>query len=183
MRVPLEGLVLIALALVLPAPPRRSCVIAGLVLGAGDRLKVLNYGCFTASTGRSTRLVTRAQLGIGIETLRSSVGRHETNVDRDRRAWSARRAGVLLTLAMLRLTRVAADNRRWALRAVAALGAVWVLCWVFGAQLISHTPIASTSAAGLVVTRSARCRPTSTTRVFAKQIRHDRFRNTPATGC
>ena len=52
---------------------------------------------------------------------------------------------------MLRLTRVAADNRRWALRAVTGVGAVWALCWAFGAQLISHTPIASTLSAGLVV--------------------------------
>ena len=79
---------------------------------------------------------------------------------------------VLLTLAMLRLTRVAAANRRWALRAVAALGAVWVLCWVLGAQLVSHTPIASDDLRRPGRRRGARAagrhpRPG----VFAKQIK------------
>ena len=56
-----------------------------------------------------------------------------------------------MTLAVLRVTRVAAGHRRWSLQAVTALGVVWVLCWVFGARLVSDTPIASTSAADLVV--------------------------------
>ena len=34
---------------------------------------------------------------------------------------------------------------------MAALAAVWALCWAFGAQLVSHSPIASTSAAELAV--------------------------------
>ena len=58
---------------------------------------------------------------------------------------------VVLTVAMLRLTRVAGEHRRWALRAAGGLAAVWAVCWAFGAQLIAHTPIASTLSAGLVV--------------------------------
>jgi hypothetical protein len=53
---------------------------------------------------------------------------------------------------------------------------------VFGAQLVSHTPIASTSAAGLVVhevrTVQADIRDQG---VFANQIRHDRFRDIPGS--
>jgi hypothetical protein len=89
-------------------------------------------------------------------------------------------AVVLLTLAMLRLTRVAADNRRFSLRAVTALGAIWLLCLASGAQVLAHTPIAATSAAGFVVAEvravQADIRDSS---VFAKQINNDRFRNTP----
>ena len=40
---------------------------------------------------------------------------------------------VLPTLAVLRLTRVAASHRRHSLRAVGALTAAWVVCWAFGA--------------------------------------------------
>jgi hypothetical protein len=76
--------------------------------------------------------------------------------------------------------RVAAGNRRWSLRAVAALGAVWLLASVSGAQLLSHTPIASTTAAGFFVhevnTVQADIHDSA---VFAKQISHDPFRNTP----
>ena len=88
---------------------------------------------------------------------------------------------VLTTLAVLRLTRVAAGHRRWSLPAVTALGVVWVLCWAFGAQLVSDAPIASTSAAGLVVHEVRAVRAgVEDQAIFADEIRHDRFRNTPA---
>ena len=87
---------------------------------------------------------------------------------------------VLTTLAVLRLTRVAAGHRRWSLHAVTALGAVWVLCWAFGAQLVSQVPIASTSAAGLAVDEVRAVRAGIKDRaVFADEIRRDRFRATP----
>ena len=88
---------------------------------------------------------------------------------------------VLTTLAVLRLTRVAAGHRRWSLPAVTALGVVWVLCWAFGAQLVSDAPIASTSAAGLVVHEVRAVRAgVEDHAIFADEIRHDRFRHTPA---
>jgi hypothetical protein len=81
---------------------------------------------------------------------------------------------------MLRLTRVASANRSWALRVVAGLGAVWAVCWVLGAQLISHTPIASTLSAGLLVDQVHALQADIHDRgVFAKQINNDAFRNTP----
>ena len=88
---------------------------------------------------------------------------------------------VLTTLAVLRLTRVAAGHRRWSLRAVAAIGAVWLLCWAFGAQLVSHVPIASTSAASLAVDEVRAVRAGIKDRaIFVDEIGHDRFRDTPA---
>ena len=48
-------------------------------------------------------------------------------------------------LALLRVTRVAAGHRGWALRAAAVLGVVWVALRVVGA------PVASSSAAALAV--------------------------------
>ena len=88
---------------------------------------------------------------------------------------------VLTTLAVLRLTRVAAGHRRWSLQAVTALGVVWVLCWVFGAQLVSGAPIASASAAGLAVDEVRAVQAgLQDNAIFADEIRHDRFRDTPA---
>jgi hypothetical protein len=88
---------------------------------------------------------------------------------------------VVLVLAILRLTRVAADNRRWALRAVAGVSAVWALCWALGTQLIAHTPIASTLSASLVVNEVNALRADIHDQaVFAKQINHDPERNIPA---
>ena len=60
------------------------------------------------------------------------------------------------------------------------MGAAWVLCWALGAQFVSGAPIASTSAAALVVyevhTVQADIHERSR---FAGEIRHDRYGHTP----
>ena len=181
LRIPLEGVVLIALAAVLPRTPRRILAVScGLVLALVVVLKVINYEMFTLYDRPYDPLGDTSQLGNGIETLRSLVGGTETKLLEVGAVVGTVVLAVLLTLAMLRLTRVAADNRRWALRAVAGLGAVWALCWAFGAQLISHTPIASTLSAGLVVNEVNALRADIHDKsVFAKQINHDPERNIP----
>ena len=80
----------------------------------------------------------------------------------------------LPVLALLRVTRVAAGHRGWALRAVAALGVVWVALRVVGA------PVASTSAAALAVDEVQAVRTGLEDRAaLAGEIAHDRFRATP----
>jgi phosphatidylglycerophosphate synthase len=181
LRLPLEGLVLIALAAVLPRTPRRVlAVIAGLAITLVVVLKVTNYEVFTLYNRPYDPLGDTTQLGNGIETLRSLVGGTETKLIEVGAVVGTVVLAVLLTLAMLRLTRVAAENRRWALRAVAGLGAVGALCWVLSAQLISHTPIASTLSAGLMVDEVHAVQADIHDRgVFAAEINHDAFRNTP----
>jgi phosphatidylglycerophosphate synthase len=180
-RIPLEGLILIAVAAVLPRTPRRILAVScGLILALVIVLKVINYEMFTLYDRPYDPLGDTTQLGNGIETLRSLVGGTETKLIEVGAVGGTVLLGVLLTLAMLRLTRVAADNRRWALRAVTGLGAVWALCWAVGAQLISHTPIASTLSAGLVVNEVNALRADIHDRsVFAAEIKHDAQRNIP----
>src|SRR6185437_5523056 len=84
-----------------------------------------------------------SQIGTGIETLRSIVGRTEMTLIEIAVVAGIVVGVVLLILAMLRLTRVAADNRRAALRVIGALGAIWLICRGVGVQVVSHTPIAS----------------------------------------
>ena len=179
--IPLEGLVLIAIAAVLRRTPRRILAVSfGLVLALVVVLKVINYEMFTLYDRPYDPLGDTSQLGNGIETLRSLVGGTETKLLEVGAVVGTVVLAVLLTLAMLRLTRVAADNRRWALRAVTGLAAVWALCWAFGAQLISHTPIASTLSAGLVVNEvNALGADIHDKSVFAKEINNDPERNIP----
>jgi hypothetical protein len=182
LRIPLEGLVLIAVALFLPAIPRRVvAVIAGLALTLVVVLKVLDYGFFTTFNRPFDPIGDTSSVGIGITTLREVVGRTEANLIIVGTVVGVVVLVGVLILAMLRLTKVAAANRRPAVRVIGGLGAVWALCWVFGAQLISHTPIASTLAAGVVVddvhTLQAEIHDQG---VFASEIKHDSFRNTPA---
>ena len=77
-------------------------------------------------------------------------------------------------LALLRVTRVAAGHRGWALRAAAVLGVVWVALRVAGA------PVASSSAAALAVDEVRAVRAGLQDRAeLARLIAQDRFRDTP----
>jgi phosphatidylglycerophosphate synthase len=181
-RLPLEGLVVIALALVLPTTTRRllACVV-GPVLGLLVIVKILDMGFFEAFDRPFDPVADGSYTGIGIETLRDSIGRTSANLAVVGVAVLGVALFVLTTLAVLRLTRVAAGHRRWSLPAVTALGVVWALCWVFGAELVAYAPIASTSAAGLVSHEVRAVRAgVHDHAVFADEIRHDRFRATPA---
>jgi phosphatidylglycerophosphate synthase len=181
-RVPLEGLVVIALALVLPANTRRllACVI-GPVLGLLVIVRILDMGFFEAFDRPFDPIADGSYTGIGIETLRDSIGRTEANLAVAGAVVLGVAVLAITTLAMLRLTRVAAGHRRWSLPAVTALGVVWALCWVFGAQFVSYAPIASTSAAGLVSHEVRAVRAgVQDHAVFADDIRHDRFRSAAA---
>ncbi len=181
LRIPLEALVVIAVAAFLPRTPRRIlAVVAALALTLVVVLKVTNYEVFTLYNRPYDPLGDTSQLGNGIETLRSLVGGTETKLIEVGAVVGTVVLAVLLTLAMLRLTRVAADHRRWALRALAGLGGVGLLCWALGAQLISHTPIASTLSAGLVVDEVGAVQADIHDHaVFAAEIKHDAFVRPP----
>jgi phosphatidylglycerophosphate synthase len=183
LRIPLEGLALVALALLLPVRARRVLAgLLGLTLGVVVILKVLDVGFYTAFERPFDPIGDSADAGIGMETLGTAVGRTEAKLIE---------VGVVVgtlvvlagtTLSMLRLSAVAARNPRFSLRAVAALGAVWVVCWLFGAQLVSRSPIASASTAAMIVRELHTVQADIHDKgVFAKEIKHDRFRYTPAS--
>ncbi len=180
-RVPLEGLVLLAVAVVLPTRARRLLAwVVGPLLALVVILKILDIGFFAAFDRPFDPYQDVSYAGIGSETLRSSLGAADAHLVIAGVVALVVAVLVLMTLAVRRLTRVAAGNRRWTLRAVAALGAVWVLSWAFGAHLVSHTPIASTSAAGLVADKVSQLRADiRDPAVFAKAIADDRLRDTP----
>jgi phosphatidylglycerophosphate synthase len=180
-RLPLEGIVVIALALVLPGTARRVLAwVVGPVLGLLVIVKLLDLGFFTAFDRPFNPVDDWRYTSIGIETLRDSIGRTDANLALVGVALLIVAALVLPTLAVLRLTRVASHHRRLSLQTVAALGAAWVLCWGFGAQLVSGAGIASVSAADLAVQEvravQAGLRDGA---LFARQIRRDRYRDTP----
>ncbi len=181
-RLPLEGFVLIAVAVVLPATARRLLAgVVGPVLALVVILKILDMGFFATFDRPFDPYQDLSYAGIGSETLRKSTGASTANLVIAGTVMLTVAVFVLMTLAVFRLTRVAAGHRRWSLRAVTALGVGWMLCWVFGAQLVSHTPVASMSAASLVVDEVSALRANlADPGVFAKEISHDRFRDTPA---
>jgi phosphatidylglycerophosphate synthase len=182
LRVPLDGLGLIALGLFLPRIPRRSlAAIAGPALGLVVILKVLDIGFFTAFARPFDPVGDLGNIGNGIETLRAAIGRAQANLIIVGGVAAAVAVLVLSTLALFRLMEVAAEHRRSSLRALAGLGGVWLVCALSGAQLLAETPIASTSTAGYIAYELRTVRADiHDSAVFAKQIRLDRFANTPA---
>jgi phosphatidylglycerophosphate synthase len=179
-RLPLEGIVALALALALPPTARRVLAwVVGPVLGLLIIVKVLDLGLYTAFDRPFDPIADWRYTGIGIETLRDTVGPRDAYLVVAAAAIFIVAVLVLTTLAVRRLTRVAAGHRRWSFGAITALGAVWVLCWAFGAQLVSQVPIASTSAAGLAVDEVRAVRAGIKDRaIFADEISRDRFRST-----
>ena len=174
-RLPLELVVVVALAVVLPARARRVLVVVvGAVLSVVVVVKVLDIGFFTAFDRPFKPVDDSSYVGIGIETLRDAIGRSQADV-------VVALIGLLVfallaipVLALLRVTRVAAGHRAWALRAAAALGVVWVAFRVVGA------PVASSSAAALAVDEVKAVRTgLQDHAVLARQLAHDRFGSTP----
>jgi phosphatidylglycerophosphate synthase len=180
-RVPLEGIVLVALAIALPAAGRRVLAwIVGPVLALLVVVKILDIGLLTIFGRPFDPYSDWSYTGIAIETLRDSVGRRAADLAVAGAVALVVALLVVTTFAVLRVTRVAAGHRRTSLRVVMALAAVWVLCWGFGAQLVPGVPIASTSTAGLAVDQVSAVRAGIRDRaIFADEIEDDRFRTTP----
>jgi phosphatidylglycerophosphate synthase len=176
-RLPLELLVVLAAAAVLPAMPRRVLtVVAGAVLSVLVLVKVLDMGFFTVFDRPFDPVDDSSYLGVGIETLREGIGRSSADLAVAVAAVLAFALLALPVLALLRVTRVAAGHRGWALRAAAALGVVWLALRVVGA------PVASSSAAALAVAEVQAVRTGLGDRAkFAPQIAHDRFGATPGS--
>src|SRR5215831_4618874 len=151
-RIPVEGLVLVAIALVLPTWPRRIvAAVAGILFALLTLVKILNIA-FYEQIGRAFDPVYGwVDIRPAIGVVRDTIGPTRTNI-----ALAALWLGVILlvgaiTAATIHITTVAARHRRAAVRGLAALTAVWALCAGLSLQLIPGSPVASTSAARLAV--------------------------------
>jgi phosphatidylglycerophosphate synthase len=175
LRLPLELLVVVAAAVLLPATPRRVLVVVlGVILSVLVLVKVLDIGFFTAFDRPFRPLDDTSYVGIGIETLGEAVGTSTANLIVAVAAVLILAILAIPVMALLRVTRVAAGHRAWALRVAAVLGVVWVALRVVGA------PVASSSAAALAVDEVQAVRTALASRAaFTRQIAHDRFSATP----
>jgi phosphatidylglycerophosphate synthase len=174
-RIPLELLVVVAVAALLPATPRRVlAVVVGALLSALVLVKLLNLGFYTAFDRPFQPVDDSRYLGIGIETLRHAIGSSSANVVVAVAVVLIVALLALPALAVMRVTRVTAGHRGWALRAVATLGVVWVALRVVGAPVASSSAVALTADEVHAVWSGLADRA-----AFAREIAHDRFRTTP----
>jgi phosphatidylglycerophosphate synthase len=180
-RLPLEGIVVLTLAVVLPTRARRIVPwIVGPALGVLVVVKLLDLGFFIAFDRPFNPVDDWSYASIGIETMRDTFGRPDADLAVAGAVLLAVAALVLPTLAVLRLTRVAARHRQQSLPAIAGLTAAWVVCWAIGLQLVSGASVASTSGADLAVHEVHAVRSDLRDRArFSAEIQDDRYRDRP----
>jgi phosphatidylglycerophosphate synthase len=180
LRLPLEGIALVLLAVLLPVRARRLLPwIAGPILGLLVLVKILDIGFFMAFDRPFNPVDDWSFLSFGVETTRITFGRNISYLAVVAAVLIVVAALVLPTLAMLRVTRVAFRNRRHSLRAGGALAGVWLAFWAIGG-LVSGVSVASASGAALAVDEVHAVQADLRDHArFNTALQNDRLRSTP----
>jgi len=151
-RIPLEGLVLVAVALVLPPRPRRiAAAVAGILLVVLTFAKILNMAFYEFDDRAFNPVFDWASIASALGAIRDSIGPALTYAALVALGLSLILLACAITAATIHITTVAARHRRATVRGLAVLTAVWAVCADLSLQLIPGSPVASTSAAGLAV--------------------------------
>ena len=151
-RIPVELLVLVALALVLPPWPRRIvAAVAGILFSLLTLDKVLNMAMYGTVDRAFNPESDWSSIRLAVGVVRDAIGATATNV-----ALAAIWIGVallvgVLTAATIHLTAVAARHRRGTVRGLAVLTVVWGLSAGLSLQFTQGFPVASASATALAV--------------------------------
>jgi phosphatidylglycerophosphate synthase len=151
-RIPVEALVLVAVALVLPPRPRRIVAgVAGALFGVMTVAKILDILFFEEIDRAFNPVLDWVSIGPALGVVQDAIGTVLANIVLGALALGLLLLIVLITASTIRITTVAAHHRRGALRGLVALAAVWGLCAGLSLQLVAGSPVASTSATGLAV--------------------------------
>ncbi|MFJ3670879.1 sulfatase [Streptomyces sp. NPDC090106] len=180
LRLPVEGILLTGLLLALPPRPRRiAAVVVGAFLGLFTVVKLLDMG-FRQTLARPFDLVFDWILfDDAADFVRESYGRWGEILAIV--AVVALFIGVLVlsTLAVVRLTKVAARHRAVAARTTLVLGTVWIVCFTTGVQVAGVT-FATKGNIQFVANRVQQVRDGLVdAKVFEKQAAVDAFAGTP----
>ncbi len=171
-RIPVEGLILVAVALALRGRPRRIvAVVAGILLGVLTFAKILNIAFYEYADRAFNPVFDWGSIGSALGVVRDTLGPTRTNL-----LLAALALGLVLlvcaiTAATMHLTIVVNRHRRATVRALAALAAVWGVCAGLSLQFIPGSPVASTSATALAVAQVHATRAAfSDQRIFGQAI-------------
>jgi hypothetical protein len=177
-RVPIEAVALLALAVVLPRRAGRVvtvvAVVAGALLGLVLLATVLNIGFNVVFVRDFDPVVDWAYLGPGLGVLRDTEGLGVAVAAGLAAGLAAVAVLVLLPLATLRLTRAAGAHRRASTAVVLVLGVAWGVARASGWQVADDGQVASARAADRVWTDVRQLREDVADRSrFAHEIRTD----------
>jgi phosphatidylglycerophosphate synthase len=153
-RIPVEVLVLVAVALVLPPRPRRIvATIAGILFGLLTVDKILNIAFYEELDRAFNPVNDWSSIGPAKGVVRDAIGNTLTNIVLVAVVIGFILLFVAITAVTIHITAVAARHRRGAVGGLAALAAIWGLCAGLSLQLISGSPVAAASATGLAVSQ------------------------------
>ncbi|HTK61108.1 MAG TPA: CDP-alcohol phosphatidyltransferase family protein [Pseudonocardia sp.] len=183
LRIPVEALVGVVVALLLPARALRPVALGGgLALGLLTVLKVANAGFMLALARPFHPLTDWALLDDAVGFLRTSIGPLSAVLTVIAAVAALTAVVALIGLAALRLARFVVARRRAATRIVAVLAPVWLVCAVAGAHLVPGIPIASGSTAALAYRLGVQARADARDRAeFATQVGAGAPRDAAAT--
>ena len=182
-RIPLEALVAVVLLIVLPPRARLATGVAiGVLLGLITIVKVVDIG-FTAVLSRPFDLVLDwVLLGDATGVVEDSIGRLGAVLTVIGACLLVLGIFALMTLAVLRLTKLVARHHTAALRTVGLFTVAWLACAAFGAQLAGGVPVASRADASLVYGRAQQIRTGLHDQArFDVEAKVDPFKDTPGS--
>jgi phosphatidylglycerophosphate synthase len=151
-RIPLEGLVLVAVALVLAPRPRRIvAAVAGVLLSVLTIARILNLVFFEFTDQAFNPVFDWGSIGSALGVVRDTLGPRRTDIVLVLVGVALILLCCAITAAAIHITTVAARHRRAAVSGLAGLTAVWAVCAGLSLQFIPASPVASTSVAGLAL--------------------------------
>ena len=151
-RIPVEALVLVAVALVLPPWPRRIVAgVAGALFGVLTVAKILDILFYEEIDRAFNPVLDWVSIGPALGVVQDAIGTTLADVVLGALALGLLLLIVTITASTIHITTVAARHRRGAVRGLAGLAAIWGLCAGLSLQLVAGSPVASASATGLAV--------------------------------
>ncbi|MCW2765753.1 MAG: CDP-alcohol phosphatidyltransferase [Nocardioides sp.] len=179
-RIPLEGLLGVALVLVLPVRARQVvATLVGVLLGVLTIVKILDMGFFAVLDRPFDPVSDWGYFGPTVGVLGDSIGVAAATVSAAAAVVLALAVLVVMPLSVVRLSRLAAHHRHGSIRGVTALGVTWIVCAALGVHLSPDADVASLSAAGLAYDEVRQVRAGIQDRqVFADAITDDRYQDT-----
>ena len=154
LRIPIEGLVLVAIALLLPARPRRIvAIVAGLLLGLLAVFKVFDVVLYQEFARPFDPVLDWGNVGPAVGVIRDSIGTLATGVALVLVLLGLALIVALITVAAVRLTSATARHRRNSAGGIAVLGLVAAVAVTLSLQVSPGEPLASTSAARLAASQ------------------------------
>ncbi|WP_406309249.1 MULTISPECIES: sulfatase [unclassified Streptomyces] len=180
-RIPVEGILGVAILLVLPPKARRVvAVLAGVGLGLLTILKFLDMGFYASLDRPFDPVLDWILLDDAEAFLRDSVGRADAIGALIGIAALALALLAFMTLAVVRLSRLLVRHSAVATRTTLVLGTAWITFTALGTQ-IAGVPVASRNTATLVEDRADSVRAgLRDEREFRKESAVDAFGDTPA---